>query len=217
MEAPVEAKRRYTVEEYLRLEETSDVKHEYRFGEIVDMSGILDMSGGMLDHSLVSANVSREMGNALKGGPCRVFDSNLRVRINRNPLFCYPDVTVICGEPVFDPGQPEKRLTVLNPKLIVEVLSPSTAGYDRGEKFTRYRELESLEEYMLVTADKAQVEVYFRQADGTWLFSPTAGLEGVARLRSLDVRLPLAEVYAGLTFPEAAEPALDESDPPATE
>ncbi|HYE21829.1 MAG TPA: Uma2 family endonuclease [Tepidisphaeraceae bacterium] len=189
-----EPKRFYTVQEYLHLEATSDTKHEYRDGEIIDMSG------GTLEHSLVIANVIRELGITLKGKPCRVYDSNLRVRIGPKPLYCYPDATVICGEPVVDPNE-AKRLTALNPRLVVEVISPRTAHADRGPKFTSYREIDGFEEYVLVSVDRPLIEVYYRQPDGTWLFSPVAGRDGSVRLRSVGVTLNLAEAYAGVEFP----------------
>src|SRR5438105_5763209 len=131
--------RRFTIDEYLRLEASAKQRHEYRNGQIIAMAG------GSPEHSLIIANVIRELGNHLKGKPCRVYDSNLRVRIPRTPLYTYPDVSVICGETQVDPQDPG-RTTATNPRLIVEVLSSSTEADDRGEKFRRYRSLESLDE-----------------------------------------------------------------------
>ena len=188
-------KHRYTVSDYLHRERESLDKHEYRDGEI------LLMAGGTADHSLIVANVIRELGNRLRGKPCRVYDSNLRVRIARTVLYTYPDASVICGPREIDPNDPSGE-TVTNPRLIVEVLSPSTEGYDRGEKFGRYRQLDSLEEYVLVSQAAARIETFWRQADGTWLFTATSGLELAAKLRCMDIELPLAEVYAGIEWPE---------------
>jgi len=190
MALPVE-KRRYTVAEYLRLEQDAQEKHEYRDGEI------LLMAGGSADHSLITANVIGELRNQPKGKPCRVYDSNLRVRISRTVLYTYPDASVICGpRETRDPsGQ-----TLTNPRLIVEVLSDSTEAYDRGEKFDRYRQLDSLEEYVLISQNTSRIEVFLRQAEESWLFSSFSGPAAVAQLRSISASLPLSEVYAGIQF-----------------
>jgi Uma2 family endonuclease len=196
--------RRYTLAEYFEIERNSLEKHEYRDGIVVPVGEALAMAGGSFNHSLIAANVAREIGNRLKGSPCRVFESNLRVRIPRKTLFAYPDVSVICGKAEFDSDVGFGE-TVVNPRLIVEVLSPSSELYDRGQKFERYRELDSLTEYVLVSQDTALVESYFRQPDGTWLFSVNSGLDSAVKLRSVDIHLPLSEVYAGLEFrPDAA-------------
>jgi len=116
----------FTISDYLNRERDSLEKHEYRDGEI------LAMSGGSARHSLISANVIRELGNRLKGKPCRVYDSNLRIRIPRSVLYTYPDASVVCDAPQVDPDDPLKE-TVINPTVVVEILSPSTEAYDRGE------------------------------------------------------------------------------------
>jgi Uma2 family endonuclease len=199
MSMPAETRRRYSVEEYLAMEEKSPEKHEYRDGEIVAMAG------GTENHSLICINITATLRNALRNKPCRVYDSNLRVAIPRDRRFVYPDGFVICGPSAFHPQAPNSAVT--NPKLIVEVLSDSTEAYDRGEKFTRYRTIESLEEYVLVDQKSAHVEVFFRQNDGTWLLTPAAGVESTVHLRSLDVSLALAEVYAKVEFaPPLAQP-----------
>ena len=185
---------RFTPEEYLRRERDSLQKHEYYHGEV------FAMAGGSPDHALIASNVTRELGNRLKGNTCRVYSSDLRVRIPRTTLYTYPDVTVICGERQFDPLD-ANRETVLNPALIVEVLSPTTESWDRGGKFQNYREIESLREYVLVSWDKALVETFLRQPDGTWVLNPTAGREAVAPLKSLGIELPLAEIYDGVELP----------------
>jgi Uma2 family endonuclease len=185
---------RFTVTEYLQLEAGAKVRHEFRDGEIVAMAG------GSPEHSLIIANIIRELGNRLKGKPCRVYDSNLRVRIPRTPLYTYPDVSVICGETQVDPQDPG-RTTATNPRLIVEVLSNSTEADDRGEKFRRYLSLESLEEYVLVSQVRARVETFTRQGDGSWRFATAAELESRAVFSSLQVELPLSEIYAGVQFP----------------
>jgi Uma2 family endonuclease len=198
MTMPAEKPRRYSIEEYLRIADDSEQKLEYVDGEIVAMAG------GTYNHSLIIANFVGELRNRLKGKPCRVLESNLRIGIPGDTRYMYPDIPVICGKPEFDPRD-KKQLSVFNPRLVVEVLSPDSERSDRGEKFTRYRELESLQEYVLVSQVRPQVETYFRQSDGTWLFSPYAGIETTVRLRSLEIELPMAEIYAGVEFPPEEE------------
>jgi Uma2 family endonuclease len=192
---------RYTPEEYLCRERDATERHEYYHGEV------FAMAGGSPDHSLICSNVNREIGNRLKGTPCRAYESNLRVRVPRTTLYTYPDVSVICGERQFDLLD-TNRETVLNPALIVEVLSPSTESWDRGGKFQNYRQIESLREYVLVSTDKPLVETFLRQPDGTWNYTPTAGRDARAALRSLGIELPAAEIYDGVDLPA---PATDRS------
>jgi Uma2 family endonuclease len=187
------AKRRYTIEEYYELERTSSERHEFDDGEI------LAMSGGSPPHSLVAVNVAAELRNRLKGSPCRPYGSDLRVRLAPLSRCVYPDVTVICGPLQYDPDD-RSRHAVVNPTLVVEVLSPSTEAYDRGAKFKDYRQVNSLQEYVLVSQHAPLIEVFFRQPDGTWRFTPVSGVESDAHLRSIQVDLPLAEVYAGVEF-----------------
>lgn len=195
MGSPVE-RHRCSVAEYLRREREALDKHEYRDGEI------LLMAGGTVHHSRIQANIIGELYARLKGKPCAVHESNLRVRIPRTVLYTYPDVSIICGQPEFDPNDPSGE-TVTNPRVIVEVLSESTEAYDRGEKFGRYLQLDSLEEYVLVTQTAPRIETFWRQAEGTWLFTAFSGLEAAAKLRCLGIELPLADVYAGIEFPPA--------------
>jgi Uma2 family endonuclease len=186
-----------TIAEYLRHEQTATNKHEYRDGEIVAMAG------NSYSHSLIAANFIGELRNALKGRPCRVLDSNLRIGIPRTPLYTYPDASVICGPAQIDPADATGQ-TATNPRLLVEILSPTTEAYDRGEKFNRYRQLDSLQEYVLISQDVARVEIFFRQPDGTWVFTSVSGVESRCRLASLDLTVPLAEIYAGVEFPPVA-------------
>lgn len=198
MTMPAEKPRRYSIEEYFRIADDSEQKLEYIDGDVVAMAG------GTYNHSLITANVTGELRQLLKGKPCRVLESNLRVGIPNNLRFMYPDVPVVCGKPEFDPRD-RKNLTLVNPRLVVEVLSPGTERNDRGEKFTRYRELASLQEYVLVSQNRAQVETFFRQSDGTWLLTPYAGMGTIVRLRSLEIQLPMTEIYSGVEFPPEEE------------
>lgn len=202
MNVPIERERRYTIEEYLRLDEASEDKLEYHHGFIVPLGEVIAMAGGSEDHALVAMNFARELGNALKGKPCRVYGSDLRVRIKGTPLYVYPDVTVICGPTQHDDLKPK---SVLNPKVLVEVLSPGTIAYDRTEKFEKYLRVDSVEDYVMVSQNAPSIEVYTRRGDGTWLFRPVHGLDQVVRLGSVGVELSLREIYAGVEFPPESE------------
>lgn len=193
------AHRPYSLADYFEVEQSSTQKHEFHDGDIVAMAG------GSPRHSLIISNFIREVGNRVKGTPCRVYDSNLRVRVPRSRFYFYPDATVVCGPTRHDPDDPQ-RLTVTNPKLIVEVSSPSTDRIDYGPKLRHYLESDTLEEYVLVAQDEPYAHLFFRQPDGAWVLTPIHELNGTARLRSLGIDLPLAEVYAGVEFPATDEP-----------
>ena len=190
-----------TLDEYFRLAEASLEKLEYRGGLVVPLGGeVVAMAGGTENHGLVIGNVGGELRDRLRGTPCRYYPTDFRIGIRGYPTYTYTDGHVICGPTRLDDRDPTGQ-TATNPTLVVEVLSPSTEAYDRGGKFVRYMQAESLREYVLVSADEPRVDVFFRQADGTWLFTPTVGTQAVARLRSLDIDLPLAEVYLNVAFP----------------
>jgi Uma2 family endonuclease len=186
-------KRRYTIAEYLALEERSDIRHEFHAGEM------LAMSGGTFAHSRINMNFSGLLHARLKGHPCYPLDINMRVRIGRRLDYVYADTSIVCGAPQFDPDDP-KKTTILNPRVVIEVLSESTESYDRGVKFELYREVPSLEEYVLVSQREPLIESFLRQPDGTWSFKPWKGLEGTVTLRSLEITVPLSEVYVGVEF-----------------
>ena len=190
---------RSSIADYLRLEATATQRHEYRDGQVIAMAG------GSPTHSLIIANVIRELGNKLEGKPCRVYDSNLRVRIPRTPLYTYPDASVICGQAIFD-ADDTSQTTATNPRLIVEVLSSSTAADDRGDKFQRYLSLESLQEYVLVSQDRARVETFTRLDDGTWRFAYMTDLAKQVKLSSVDVEASMSKIYAGVEFPSEVTP-----------
>ncbi len=185
---------RYSISEYIRREQGAVDKHEYRAGDI------RLMAGGSADHSLIIMNVSGELRNLLKGKPCHVYEGNLRIRVPRTILYTYPDASIICGPREVDANDPTGE-TIVNPRVLIEVLSPTTEAYDRGEKFDHYRNIVSLEEYLLVSQVTPRIESFFRQSDGTWLFTSASGLDTVAQLRCLGIALPLAEAYAGIRFP----------------
>ena len=157
------------------------------------------MSGGSPTHAFVIAALAREFGNAFKKRPCRVASSVLRVRVSRGGLYTYPDIVVICDEPRYSDDQED---TLVNPTLLVEVLSPSTEAYDRGFKTEQYRKIESLREYALVAQSRPHIEVFRRQASGDWLMSESTGLDTACRFESVDCTIPLAEIYDKITFEE---------------
>jgi Uma2 family endonuclease len=192
--------RRYTLKEYFEFEEQSVGRHEYHDGYLFALSDALAMAGGSFEHSQIIANVIGELGNALKGKPCRVLDGNMLTRIGKRSQYVYPDVTVVCGPPEFDPDSPP-RMALLNPRVIVEVLSPSTEQYDRTAKFDLYREIESLEQYVIIAQDVPSVQTFQRRSDGTWVFDSCAKLDGRLRISALGIEVPMAEIYAHLEMP----------------
>jgi len=189
--APVQ-KSYLTAEEYLALERQAETKSEYIDGEMVAMTG------GTSWHSLVTLNVGGELRQQLKQRPCLVYSGDLRVRIPGTGDYVYPDITVVCGEPLFEDGQ---RDILLNPTLIVEVLSPSTESYDRGRKFELYQTIGSLKEYVLVAQDRSRVEHYLRQDGHVWLYTDVNGIDSSVSFASIGCQVPLAEVYDKVTFP----------------
>ena len=205
----LDLKRRLTVEEYLAFDQQSEEKYDLVDGFLEPVFPVVEgMAGGTVEQAGLNANVIRQVGNAIDGKPCRVFDSNLKVRIGHKKKYRYPDATVICGDPEFDPDD-QRRTTALNPILIIEVVSDSSVYRDRFTKFIEYREIESFREYVLVSQKVPLVEAYFKQDNGTWLFTPIHGLEGIVALRSIGVDLKMGDIFAGIEFPA---PPADESD-----
>jgi Uma2 family endonuclease len=175
-----------TEDEYIERERRSETKNELIHGVIVAMAG------GSPKHNAIAANVIIALGALLRGGPCKILTSDQRVHINDTGLYTYGDVIVVCGRPQFHPKFPD---TLLNPKLVVEVLSPSTEDYDRGAKFAHYRTVPSLTEYLLVAQEDKQVEHYRRLGTGQWLLTEYKGSEAKVALPTLEVELPFSEIY----------------------
>jgi Uma2 family endonuclease len=182
-------KTRFTEAEYLARERAGTEKHEFINGEI------LAMAGGSPDHALLSANVISALKQRLRGGPCRVYTSDLRVNVADTKHYTYPDVTVICGETLLHPSDPN---TVRNPRLLVEVLSDATELHDRGAKWAHYRHLPSLQEYVLVSQGAQQVEHYRRVESGWLLTEYEAG--AVVPLPCLGIEVPVGEIYEGVVI-----------------
>ena len=189
---------KFTEEQYLALERAADYKSEFVGGFIYAMAG------ATLEHVAITANVVIALGSQLRGTPCRAFSADLRVRVAPTGMYTYPDVLVLCGEPEFHDG---RRDTVTNPTLIVEVLSPSTEAYDRGDKFAHYRTVETLREYVLVSQDRRRVERYLRQSDGEeWRYRAVEGVEAELPLESVNAVLRLFDVYDRIEIAPNAPP-----------
>ena len=174
-----------TPEEYIALERKATLKSEYLSGEIVAMSGASNA------HNLITMNTANGLYNQVTERGCRVYASDMRVGIGAGVSYFYPDVSVVCDEPRFEDGAFD---TLINPLVIVEVLSPSTEAYDRGEKSARYRQLESLQEYILISQDQVRVEHYLRQGK-QWILSEFSALEDVLPLASIEAELSLNQIY----------------------
>lgn len=173
-------------EEYLALERKATQKNEYFSGEIFIMPRVNP------SHILIVTNVVAELRGQLKERARTVYSTDLRVKVSETGLYTYPDVVVVCDTPLFDDDQKD---TLINPTLIVEVLSESTKDYDRGEKFEQYRTIPSFKEYVLIAQGKHHVEHFVRQPDRRWLLSETNQLGDTIDLPTIDCRLPLTEVY----------------------
>jgi Uma2 family endonuclease len=179
------ARTQLSPQEYLELERASEQKHEYVDGEI------FAMAGGTFEHSLTASNILRELGNGLAGRPCSVLTSDMRIQIPSRRRYLYPDGSVVCGRPEFED---ETRDTLLNPTVVLEVLSDSTEAYDRGDKFDQFRSLRSLKEYVLASQKAPRIEVFTRQPDESWVLR-VYGPGEAARLSSIEAELSVNGAY----------------------
>ena len=187
--ATVAAQTYFTPEEYIALERKAEYKSEYFDGHIIAMSGASS------EHNLIIGDIFYGLYPELRRRGCLVYTSEMRVRPQPRESYFYPDVVVVCGEPEFEDDVFD---TLLNPIVIVEVLSPSTEAYDRGEKFARYKHLVSLQEYLLVSQDKVWVE-HYRRHGTQWVLSHYRALADVLPLPSIGCELPLRDIYARVT------------------
>jgi Uma2 family endonuclease len=185
-------KKRFSPQEYLALERKSETRNEYYSGEISAMAG------ASREHNLIVANILREVGNQLEDRPCESYPSDMRVYIEATGRYTYPDVTVVCGEPQF---QDREFDTLLNPTVIIEILSPTTEAYDRGVKFRHYRRIGSLREFVLISQDRMMVEQYRRQGND-WILSDVSEPDQVLKLESIGCQIRLDRIYAKIAFPE---------------
>jgi Uma2 family endonuclease len=180
---------RLTEAEYLAQDRANPFRSEYIDGEM------LAMAGGTLRHAALAARCIVELNSRLAGRGCTVFSSDARVRTPRSASYVYPDVSVVCGEV----RTQQNALDVLiNPAIVVEVLSPTTSDYDKGAKFDLYREVSSLMEYLLVHSDSPKVALYSRQSDNSWIFREVSGLQASLAVPSLSITLDLSQIYGNL-------------------
>lgn len=185
-----------TPEEYLALERAATgAKHELVNGRVYALGG------ASREHNTIAINLTRMIATHLRGGRCQAFGSDMRVTVPSTGMYTYPDLVVACGEPRFEDGQVD---TLLDPTLIVEILSPATEAYDRGDKFAHYRQVDSLREYVLVAQHRMLVERFTRQGD-SWLLSVASEAGAVMELPSIGCTLPLDEIYERVEFPADAE------------
>ncbi|MBX9691052.1 MAG: Uma2 family endonuclease [Cyanobacteria bacterium] len=195
----------FTVDQYLALERSSEERHEFLDGQIYAMAGESD------EHADITVNLVAGLANQLKGTPCRVRTKDTKVRSGPAPkphqattsgLYCYPDLVVICGEPQY---HDEHRDVILNPTVILEVLSPSTEAFDRGEKFSRYQMWNpSLKDYLLISQDQPKIEHYARHSDDSWRYTLVQGLHNIIVIPSINCTLQLSDVFDRITFSQDA-------------
>jgi Uma2 family endonuclease len=208
----------FTEAEYLAFERQAEERHEYIDGQI------RAMAGESMEHARITANLARELGNELKGKPCEPLFKDMKVRSGPaqttktkwppKGFFSYPDAVIVCGPVCHD----EFRDVVVNPKVVIEVLSESTEAFDRGEKFKRYRKHnDTLTDYILIAQDKPYIEHFTRQPDDNWLLMQVEGLEASLLIPSIDCRLSLVELYDRVPFPNNEEANEELNDNPHDE
>ncbi len=178
-----------TPAEYLAFEREAEDRHEYYKGEIYLMSG------ASFKHNIIEDNVRGALHVFLKGKKCRSFGSNLRVHVPKNTLYTYPDILIVCDDPKFVDGEFD---TLLNPAVLIEILSPSTGNYDRGAKFDLYREIETLKEYILIDSASAHIVSYIKNEDSTWTLRESKNLNDNFFISSINFHCLVSDVYAGM-------------------
>ena len=180
-----------TPESYLAIERRSELKHEYYAGEMFAMTGASE------EHNLIAGNIFAGLHQQFRRRGCKVFLSDMRVKVSDTGLYTYPDVVAVCGAAEFEDAEVD---TLMNLTFVVEVLSESTEAYDRGKKFEHYRQIASLQEYLMVAQDRCHVERYRRSDDGTWPMTERTGLDATLDLPSIGATLSLADVYEKVEF-----------------
>jgi len=185
-------KKLYSLEEYIQLEKSSEEKYEYFDGEV------FAMAGGTINYERISKNLLRRLEEKLEGSTCETLPSNVRIKAPAAFPYRYPDASVVCGELIIEEIFGQQML--VNPLVIIEVLSSSTAAYDLGSKFSAYQSISSFREYLLISQDRAHIIQYVRQPNDKWLRSETSGLESTLMLESLGITLTLSEIYQRVNF-----------------
>ncbi len=186
----------YSVEAYLVIERAGSLKHEYYHGEIFALAGSSEA------HNIILTNIITSLNMQLRKRPCKVYPSDMRLKIPKTGLYTYPDASIVCGTPHFDDVE---RDTLLNPLIVIEILSPSTERYDRGKKFQNYRTVATLQEYILVSQDDYHIEHYINQNDGNWLLTAYDSVHTTLHLRAIDCTLALEDVYDKVDIDPSAE------------
>jgi Uma2 family endonuclease len=202
-----EARVTYTPAEYLARERVAETKSEYRHGEIVAMTGVSRA------HNLIAGNLFRHLSQQLLSGGCETYMSDVRVRVSKTGLYTYPDLAISCEPIQFEDDHVD---TLLNPVVVIEVLSPSTEAYDRGEKFAHYRRLDSLQEYLLVSQDTMRVERYVRQGE-QWVLSEVSAADDVLEIGAIGCSVRLGDVYHRVRLADRSLPGLPDGGQPVPE
>ena len=188
----------YTLEEYFALEQASEIRYEYWHGDV------FAMSGASLTHVQIQINLITLLRSQLRGRPCRLFSSDMRLKVPSLPPYRYPDLSALCGEPVFELiGGLE---VLINPMLIVEILSPTTEAFDRGDKFTHYKSIPSFREYLLIAQHRPHVGQYIKQSEAVWSYQEFNDLSAALSVSALDCRLVLEELFQDVVFPAISRP-----------
>ena len=185
-----------TPEQYLEIERAAELKSEYYDGEM------FAMAGARADHNLIVANAIFLFAQQLRDKPCRTYPSDMRIRVGSNHRYTYPDAIVVCREPQY---LDDRRDTLLNPTVIIEILSPSTETFDRGRKFAYYRTIGSLSDYLLISSDRMSAELYTRQSDGRWVLTAVENPQDTLEIPSIGCRVALADLYEKVDLTSAAE------------
>lgn len=204
MSAIIKQQHKYTLEEYIELEKNSEERFEFWNGYV------WSMAGASPEHETIIVNVLAELRTKLRGSNCRVFASNLKVKVHDYEPYRYPDVTAVCGQPVYEELQGFQILT--NPNLIVEVLSDSTKAFDLGDKFTYYKSIESFTEYLLIDQSRPHVVLYTKRDEKVWLQQEFNSLEETVFLTSMNCELALSEIYYNIEFSTTDIPRLPFED-----
>ena len=178
-------------DEYLAVERAALEKHEYYQGEV------FAVSGASLQHNVIFSNLFTDIGNKLKGKSCKPYGSDLRIHIPKNTLYTYPDISIICGEVHLTDHEFD---TAINPTVIIELLSKSTRNYDKGEKFTLYRDIDALKEYILVDTEKIYAEKHVRNVNGSWQLTDYRSLQQSFTIDSIQLNILLKDIYEGISF-----------------
>lgn len=183
--------RKISEKEYLEIERKAEFKSEYYNGEM------FSLAGASLEHNRISKNITKTLNNQLNNKPCESFQSDLKIKEQSSGVFTYPDIVVVCGEPEF---YDKEKDTIVNPIVLMEVLSPSTEGYDRGFKFELYRKIKSLKAYVIISQKQVSIEYYTRNSDESWNLKEYNDKNQSIEIKSIDCLLDLNEVYYNVKF-----------------